>query len=179
MNTNTSENGLSSRKFADIIERIEYFRNYQGLNKSRFSAEIGMKPQTYNNFIGAQGSKPNIELIHGIVTRFGVNPVWLLTGKGAMLLEGAEARRGGFGAGQAPAYVAERDEAVDALRQRVDTLEARVRELTERLERAEATRNPLLQQLIAAVQRYQDVDPSAANEELRRMVERVESHLAR
>ena len=70
------------RKFEDIIERIEYVRKYLNLNKSRYSSNIGMKPQTYNNFIGAQGSKPNIELIRGIVNRYGVNPTWLLNGEG-------------------------------------------------------------------------------------------------
>ena len=41
-----------------------------------------MNPQTYNNFVGAQGSKPNIELITGVVKEFNVNPSWLLKGEG-------------------------------------------------------------------------------------------------
>lgn len=70
-------------KFADIIERCEQVRRREGLNKTAFCGRIGIKPQTYNNFIGAQGSKPNVELLHGVVTQFGVNPLWLLTGKKA------------------------------------------------------------------------------------------------
>lgn len=60
-----------------IIERIEYVRKYLGLNKSRVSIEIGLKPQTYNNFIGAQASKPSVDLIAGVCSRFGVNANWL------------------------------------------------------------------------------------------------------
>jgi hypothetical protein len=71
-----------------IIGRVEELRTHLGHNKSRFSAEMGMKAQTYNNFIGAQGSKPNVELIHGCVERWGANAHWLLTGTGPMLQNG-------------------------------------------------------------------------------------------
>ncbi len=45
-----------------------------------------MKPQTYNNYIGPQGTKPNIELVFGVIDRFNVNPDWLLTGSGDIFL---------------------------------------------------------------------------------------------
>lgn len=74
-----------------IIDRVEEVRKALGLNKSQFSARISMKPQTYNNFIGAQGSKPNVELLVGIVRVFDVNPFWLLIGgdKGGMFIQHA------------------------------------------------------------------------------------------
>ncbi len=75
------------RKFSEIIERIEYVRRHLSMNKSRFSSGIGMKPQSYNNFIGAQGSKPNIELILGMINVYHVNPYWLLDGIGDVFLE--------------------------------------------------------------------------------------------
>jgi DNA-binding XRE family transcriptional regulator len=71
-----------AQKFEDIIHRVEVVRRTLGLNKSRFSARVGLKPQTYNNFVGSQGSKPNVELIYGIVRAFNVNPMWLLNGTG-------------------------------------------------------------------------------------------------
>jgi len=71
-----------AQKFEDVIARVEQIRHTVGLNKSRFSARVGMSPQTYNNFVGSQGSKPNIELIHGVVREFNVNPMWLLNGSG-------------------------------------------------------------------------------------------------
>jgi len=70
------------RKFTDIIARAEEVRAKLGLNKSQFSHRIGMKPQTYNNFVGSQGSRPNMELFHGIVREFNVDPMWLLNGSG-------------------------------------------------------------------------------------------------
>lgn len=70
------------QKFSEIIERVERVRKSLALNKSRFSRSFGMKPQTYNNFIGSQGSKPNIELICGVVKTHNVSPDWLLYGSG-------------------------------------------------------------------------------------------------
>lgn len=70
------------QKFSEIIERVERVRKRLALNKSRFSQSIGMRPQTYNNFVGSQGSKPNIELICGLINVYNVNPDWLLTGSG-------------------------------------------------------------------------------------------------
>jgi hypothetical protein len=72
------------REFSEIIDRVEQVRLVLRLSKSRFCKEIGMKPQTYNNFVGTQGSKPNIELLAGIITHYRVNPMWVLTGNGTM-----------------------------------------------------------------------------------------------
>ena len=76
------------RKFTDIIARAEEVRRKLGLNKSQFSHRIGMKPQTYNNFVGSQGSRPNMELFHGIVREFNVDPMWLLNGSGEPFVGG-------------------------------------------------------------------------------------------
>ena len=65
----------------EIIERVEIVRKEKHLNKSQFSTTIGMKPQTYNNFVGAQGSKPSLVLVCGVIEQFGVNPWWLLFGR--------------------------------------------------------------------------------------------------
>ena len=73
-------------RFGDIIARIEEVRKAFNLNKSQFSANIGIKPQTYNNFIGTQKSKPNIKLIYGVVKWYRVNPHWLLYGMGEMFV---------------------------------------------------------------------------------------------
>ncbi len=78
------------QKFSAIFERIEEVRRRLGLNKSRFAGAIEMSPQTYNNFIGVQGSKPNIELVSGVVERFKVNPYWLLNGTGEPFADGVE-----------------------------------------------------------------------------------------
>ena len=80
------------RKFSEIIERVEYVRGRLSMNKSQFSERIGMKPQTYNNFISAQGSKPNIELLLGMLNVYHVNPYWLLNGTGEIFLKSSPDR---------------------------------------------------------------------------------------
>ena len=77
---------MKAQKFPEIIERVEQVRRYLSLNKTQFSRAIGMKPQTYNNFIGQQASKPSIDLIYGVVNELHVNPMWLLNGIGAIFL---------------------------------------------------------------------------------------------
>ena len=72
---------MKEQKFREIIDRIEQRRIDLGLNKSKFVKAFGMKPQSYNNFIGAQGSKPNIELILGVVNEYGMDPMYLLNGE--------------------------------------------------------------------------------------------------
>ncbi len=91
------------QKHADVIERIERLRKQLGLNKSRFSGSIGLKPQTYNNFIGKQASKPNIDLVLGLVTRYNVNPNWLLSGIGPVYQPIGSAE-GGNGVDRAGSY---------------------------------------------------------------------------
>lgn len=90
-----------SRDRYGIIARTEQLRKVSGLNKSRFCGLFGMTPQTYNNFIGAQGSKPNIELVMGVISAFReygrgrLNLEWFLFGEGEMFLpgDGAPIRR--------------------------------------------------------------------------------------
>lgn len=174
------------RKFGDIIERIEYVRNYLGLNKSRFSGEIGMKPQTYNNFIGAQGSKPNIELVYGIVNRFQVNPHWLLNGGGEMFVEGPGA--GGGGGDPTGSRVRESDESVGdpgrtaaarELQEQLKTLEPVIKETERRIREVERSQVPLMDGLIRIFSRYIAVDPVGATREIKGLVSRLDSRLKR
>ena len=171
------------RKFPEIIERIEYVRTHLGLNKSRFSAEIGMKPQTYNNFIGSQGSKPNVELIYGIVTRFGVNPIWLFTGSGAMFMD----TRGGPGpiASRVQVSDATGSGSVDAasrlvedLRQELMAIEPLLRKVEGEIKKIEGAHGPLLDRVVTVMKRYLELAPAQAVEEIRQMLERMEQRLS-
>lgn len=63
-----------------IIGRVEQVRAALHLHKSQFAARIGLKPQTYSNFVCKQASKPSVELLVGLVKVFDVNPLWLLLG---------------------------------------------------------------------------------------------------
>lgn len=64
-----------------IIARVEVKRQQLGLNKTRFATGMGMTPQTYNNFVGQQGTKPSVDLLLGVVEVYGMDPKFLLTGK--------------------------------------------------------------------------------------------------
>ena len=64
-----------------IIARVEVKRQQLGLNKSKFATGMGMTPQTYNNFVGQQGTKPSIDLLLGVVEVYGMDSTFLLTGK--------------------------------------------------------------------------------------------------
>jgi DNA-binding transcriptional regulator YiaG len=77
----TQEQARGAR-LCEITERIEAARLALGLTKSAFCRAFGMKPQTYNNFTGVQGSKPNAALLLGVVTAYDVDARWLLTGEG-------------------------------------------------------------------------------------------------
>jgi len=90
------------QKFAEVVDRIERVRKQFGLNKSRFSSSMGIKPQTYNNFIGKQASKPNLDLVIGLVSRYNVNPEWLLKGVGPVHLTSEEGGSGAQMPGIAP-----------------------------------------------------------------------------
>jgi transcriptional regulator with XRE-family HTH domain len=173
------------RKFPEIIERIEYTRTHLGLNKSRFSAEIGMKPQTYNNFIGSQGSKPNVELIYGIVTRFGVNPIWLFTGSGAMFMDS----RGGAPAA-ARGQVAESDASrsfsgssdsaarlVEDLKQELMAIEPLLRKVEGEIKKIEGTHTPLMDRVIAVMRRYLELEPDKAVDDIKAMLAKMEQQL--
>lgn len=175
------EEQQSSRRFTEIIERIEQVRAYLGLNRSKFCRSIGMSPQTYNNFIGAQGTKPNIQLLHGVVTRFGVDPMWLFTGRGNMFLASADdritrlsrplagvAERGvpyGLGGGNIEA------EELTGLMPILQKIEAILRQLDDR-------NAPLLNRVSQVFKRYLEVNPSDAAAELQAFLERMEQRLA-
>lgn len=176
------------KKFSEIIDRIEYLRNLLKLNKSRFSSEIGMKPQTYNNFIGAQGSKPNLELITGIVNTFGVNPLWLLNGNGPIFLDEQKASsyRGllqhglaDLGEGRADYPMAADPDAMGALREELKDLEPLLENVESRIKTLEHVYQPIVDRYVGVIKRYYELDPVSAVEEVKEMLKRVEVRLGK
>jgi len=169
------------KKHAEIIERIEYTRNFLGLNKSRFSAEIGMKPQTYNNFIGAQGSKPNVELIVGMLERFSVNPAWLLNGRGEMFLEEESPLDGTGGrfrvAESGAARGRGRGRNVEHVRRKLRNLRPLLKELETRLKQVELSQGPFFESLFNVLQGYMEIDAAVVVAEIEALTERLEERL--
>lgn len=171
------------RKFEDIIERIEYVRKYLNLNKSRFSSDIGMKPQTYNNFIGAQGSKPNIELIRGIVNRYGVNPTWLLNGAGEVFTEegklthamGGESLHVGEGDGDTLAR--KFSDSLNDLQLQLKSLDPVLSQAENRIRELESGQQPLIEGLTKIMEKYLEIDPVGANREIRIFIQKLDLRL--
>jgi DNA-binding XRE family transcriptional regulator len=182
-----------SKRNDEIVQRIEYIRNYLGLNKSRFSTEIGLKPQTYNNFIGAQASKPSVELILGIVTRFGVNPGWVLGGSGPVFSERAPEQESRFAPPGATApgmrpwgiqvaepgrgdWGGERPEV--ELSQKVARLEELVRAIEKRLGSPTGGGVRGLEEVTQLLQRLHGLDPASAETEVDALKSRLERLIA-
>ena len=177
------------KKFVDIIERIEYLRNHLGLNKSRFSAAIGMKPQTYNNFIGSQGSKPNVELIVGVVDKFRVDPQWLLTGEGAMIEDGENPGSDMFMLDSTPQFAWVRETMsqmglddnmgkLRELRRLLMGLEPSLIKAEQQIRKVEIEQIPSFERITRLIRRYFEIDPAGAISEIRETLTRIENSLA-
>ncbi len=146
------------RKFKEVVERTEEVRKMLGLNKSQFSKKIGMKPQTYNNYIGQQGSKPNIELISGIVEKFNVNPLWLLRGEGAVTRPEGNEPQGAATSSLTPLQV------------RIAEIEESVRDLQERMPAPMPTAEATIRDAVNIVKRWFAADPDTTLRELRALL---------
>ncbi len=171
----------SNRRFSEIIERIEQVRAYLGLNRSKFCRSIGMSPQTYNNFIGAQGTKPNIQLLHGVVTRFGVDPMWLFTGRGNMFLANADdriTRLSRPAAGVADRGVPYGLGSVNLDAEELAGLMPVLQKIESILRQLDDQQAPLLNRITQAFKRYLEMNPSGAAAEMQSFLERVEERLA-
>lgn len=84
-----------------LVRRVEELRVMHELNRSAFARRVGLSPQTLNNFLGKQGSKPSAALLVGVARAFpDVDARWLLTGEPAWPppgdpLQGVADQRGG------------------------------------------------------------------------------------
>jgi len=67
-------------------KRLKEVRNNQGLTQSKFGEMLGLK-QTQIRDIESSKQQVNIDLADKISKFFYINPWWLLTGKGKMLLK--------------------------------------------------------------------------------------------
>lgn len=171
------------KKFEDIIERIEYVRKYLSLNKSRFSSGIGMKPQTYNNFIGSQGSKPNIELIRGIVNRYAVNPTWLLNGSGEVFTDEASLAHAVGGEhlhvaeGEGDTLSRKLSDSLNDLQLQLKSLDPVLSQADDRIRELKAGQQPLVEGLARIMEKYLEIDPVGANREIRIFIQKLDLRL--
>jgi transcriptional regulator with XRE-family HTH domain len=170
------------QRFSDIIERVERVRMSLKLNKSQFAKLVGLTPQTYNNFVGAQGSKPNVELLHGIVTQVGVNPLWVLTGKGSIFMGKpadsvsplARIHRMQEEVAESVSHHPAED---DPHRAALASLEPLLLRVEEHLRRIEVGHSPLLNRLQSVLAQYLKTNPDDVKREVEELLKRVEGHL--
>ena len=170
-------------KFAIIIERIEHVRKYLNVNKSRFSSDIGMKPQTYNNFIGAQGSKPSVDLIHGVVDRYGVNPTWLLNGNGDVFSEEAKLSYAMEGApfqsaeGDGDSLARKFSGSLNEMQMQLKSLDPALSQTETRIRELKSSQQPLIEGLTNLMKMYLEIDPVGANREIRIFIQKLDLRL--
>ena len=69
----------------DIGARIKQIRIYYGLKQEDFCQEIGVTQGHYSK-LEAGRNEPTHTFLLAMKARFGVNPDWILTGEGEMLL---------------------------------------------------------------------------------------------
>lgn len=65
--------------------RIKKIIEKNNLSETAFAKRIGVNQVTLNNMF-QRNSTPKSNMLHSVCIAFGVNPVWLLTGKGSMYL---------------------------------------------------------------------------------------------
>lgn len=128
-----------------INDRMEMLVNERfGGNKAAFAKAIGLSPTGLSNYLSKQRrSKPNVEMITNIITKVGVDPMWLLTGQetphNEIHTEGDNspaAINGNINVGE-----------VTNLREKVAMLEQLLEEKSKNIEEKERTIGILLRQL--------------------------------
>jgi DNA-binding XRE family transcriptional regulator len=166
------------RRSSDIVRRIEQVRAYTGLTKRRFCEAIGIEPQTYGKFAGGQRSKPNLELIHGVVTHFRVDPAWVLSGWGHMFLGGSD------GQGWTPAdfqgwdawpAAARRAPSARERPQVAEILGPVWQHIEGIIDRLDRRHRPLLERLMRVLHDHARANPAIAAGELQALLDYMES----
>lgn len=73
----------------DIAERINQIIDHEGMTVASFARKIGVGDQTVRSVCVLKRNKPGFEFLSNLIQTFEwINPVWLLTGKGDMLVSG-------------------------------------------------------------------------------------------
>lgn len=72
----------------DIAERINQIIDREGLTVASFARKIGVGDQTVRSVCVLKRNKPGFEFLSNMIQTFEwLNPVWVLTGKGEMVIE--------------------------------------------------------------------------------------------
>ncbi|CAB3669467.1 hypothetical protein LMG27174_02075 [Paraburkholderia rhynchosiae] len=76
----------STTDHEDSHQRVAQVREHLGLSQDKMARQLGLSLRAYANYERGERAIP-IELLRGLYERFSVDPVWLLSGDGSMILD--------------------------------------------------------------------------------------------
>lgn len=101
----------------DIAERINQIIDREGLTVASFARKIGVGDQAVRSVCVLKRNKPGFEFLSNLIQTFEwLNPVWVLTGKGEMVLDSDRNERcSGDSVAELVKYLREKDEKIERL----------------------------------------------------------------
>ncbi|APA89017.1 helix-turn-helix domain-containing protein [Paraburkholderia sprentiae WSM5005] len=76
----------STTDHEDSHQRVAQVREHFGLSQDKMARQLGLSLRAYANYERGERAIP-IELLRGLYEQFSVDPVWLLSGDGNMILD--------------------------------------------------------------------------------------------
>ncbi|MEM5455774.1 helix-turn-helix transcriptional regulator [Paraburkholderia phytofirmans] len=76
----------STTDHEDSHQRVAQVREHLGLSQEKMARQLGLSLRAYANYERGERAIP-IELLRGLYERFSVDPVWLMSGDGNMILD--------------------------------------------------------------------------------------------
>ncbi|MCA8057425.1 MULTISPECIES: helix-turn-helix domain-containing protein [Burkholderia cepacia complex] len=76
----------STADHGDYHRRIAQVRQHLDLSQEKMARQLGLSLRAYANYERGERVVP-VELLRGLYEQFSVDPVWLLTGGGQMILD--------------------------------------------------------------------------------------------
>lgn len=101
----------------DIAERINQIIDHEGLTVASFARKIGVGDQTVRSVCVLKRNKPGFEFLSSLIQTFEwLNPVWVLTGKGDMVIQKRDNEKCEVQSlGELVKYLREKDEKIERL----------------------------------------------------------------
>ena len=75
----------STNEYILYSERVAKVRSHLSLSQGEISAQVGISLRAYQNYERGEREVP-VALVKALYNKFRVDPIWLLTGFGAMIL---------------------------------------------------------------------------------------------
>jgi transcriptional regulator with XRE-family HTH domain len=76
----------SSADHGNYHQRVGQVREHLELSQDKMARQLGLSLRAYANYERGERAIP-VELLRGLYEQFAVDPVWLLTGDGAMIFD--------------------------------------------------------------------------------------------